>query len=524
MIFTQHTVKMATLNCRGLKKTENQKKRTQFIRYLRTLGYDILVLQETHATDPLTIEQFNIQFQSKSSLWTPHCGILSLNNKFTIQSISEGIDGGRYILASLHLTQDMDNTTFPTPIATILNIYGRSDASASRSAFYSELLDISVIQDTLQNNINNNNINNNNINNNNIFIMGDFNYQYTDRKPDGSLLCAPLRWTQLLDDFYVDIFAEEKQITWKSGNRSGILDYIFCNTLSHHNVTSLDQHFISNIWTDHALLGLTFQYQASTGRGPGSWKANPFLAKNKQFRIALAKHLEEIMEQFNLVKTFSSPQQQWDWVKAEVKLFVKSFQIEDFNWRRKQLLRLQSKRNKILRHQKHRGLLNQILPTLEIQIASLQQSISEIEILKAGKFWRENGEKSPGFLKRLATARENKRSITGLRDPLNNEMCYTQGSFQEIATQFYSTLFTPEPINELAARELFRSIPSHLKLTTDQQVELLDPILVVDILEESKRTPRRSSPGTDGLPYEILNLVIRFRRTMILFTQFIMKH
>lgn len=261
MIFTQHTVKMATLNCRGLKKTENQKKRTQFIRFLRTLGYDILVLQETHATGPLTIEQFNIQFQSKSSLWTPHCGILSLNNKFTIQSISEGIDGGRYILASLHLTQDMDNTTFTPPIATILNIYGRSDAAASRSAFYSELLDISLIQDTLQNNINNNNI----------FIMGDFNYQYTDRKLDGSLLCAPLRWTQLLDDLYVDIFAEEKQITWKSGNRSGILDYIFCNTLSHHNVTSLDQHFISNIWTDHALLGLTFQYQASTFYWPWSW-------------------------------------------------------------------------------------------------------------------------------------------------------------------------------------------------------------------------------------------------------------
>ena len=55
MIYSHHTVKMATLNCRGLKKTENQKKRTQFIRYLRTLGYDILVLQETHATDPLTI-------------------------------------------------------------------------------------------------------------------------------------------------------------------------------------------------------------------------------------------------------------------------------------------------------------------------------------------------------------------------------------------------------------------------------------------------------------------------------------
>lgn len=498
MNIIHYTVKIATLNCRGLKKTENPKKRQQFIKYIKTLGYDILVLQETHASDQSTIDLFNTQFQCKSSLWTSHCGIISLSHKFTLQHISEGIDGGRYILAAIHLTQDMASSTTP-PVATILNIYGRSALPSERSAFYSELLDIPLVKDTISN-----------THNNTIFIMGDFNYQYKDRRLDGSLHCAPLTWTQLLDDLYIDIFGEDKQITWHNGSNSGILDYIFCNSLAHHQVTTVAQHFMSPAWTDHDLLGFTFKYQDSNGRGAGAWKANPFLARNTAFRQALAKHLDDNMEQFSMIKSFSTPQQQWDWIKGDVKLFVKTFQIEDMNWRKKQLHRLQSKRNKALRHKKNRSLVFQGMEALNIQITTLQHSIAEIEILKSGKFWRENGEKSAGFLKRSATSRENKRSITELRDPITEELCYDQDSFAQIATGFYSNLFTPTPIDAGAARTLLRSIPRALKVTKDQQEELMAAIAVDELLEESKRTPRRSSPGPDGLPYEILYLVMKY--------------
>lgn len=81
----QQQLKIATLNCRGLIKSEKPKERQQFIRYLRTLEYDILVLQETHATNTSSIDLLNNHFQSKSSLWTQYCGIISLNNN--LQSI-----------------------------------------------------------------------------------------------------------------------------------------------------------------------------------------------------------------------------------------------------------------------------------------------------------------------------------------------------------------------------------------------------------------------------------------------------
>ncbi|CEP09129.1 hypothetical protein [Parasitella parasitica] len=433
----QNTLKIANLNCRGLKKTDNHIKRQQFIRYIRTLGHDIL-----------------------SSLWTQHCGIVSLPSIYTINHIADGIDDGRFILALLTLTHDEADSLTNSPIATILNIYGRLDLPSARSTFYSELLSIPTAKDT---------ITNTNINNT-ILIMGDFNYQYKDCRLDGSLFGAPTEWTDLLDDYYIDVFGEDKQDTWNSGRSSGILDYIFCSSNAHHLITSIDQHYMSPEWTDHELLGCSFQYTDISRRGPGSWKANHFLARNKNFCRALAHHLESNMEQFNAIKMFSSPQQQWDWIKGDVKIFIKGFQREDLNWRKKQLHKLLAKRNASMRHSKHRGL----------------ESIAEIEILKSGKYWRENGKKSAGFLKRTIAARENKRTIRELRDP-NTET-------------LYPTALAP----------LIRYIPPNLRLSSEQQDGLMEPIDIDDLLEESKCTPRKSSPGPGGRPYEVLYLVLKF--------------
>ncbi|KAK4515206.1 uncharacterized protein ATC70_002816 [Mucor velutinosus] len=236
--------------------------------------YDILVLQETHATNTLSIDILNNHFNSKSSLWTQHCGIIALNKHYTINLILEGIDGGRYILASVHHTRDIQDSTTTTPIATILNIYGRASLSSYRSALYTELLGIPIVQETITNILSP------------TFIMGDFNYQYKDRRLDETLACAPKECTDLLDDYYIDIFGDDKQMTWHSGRSLAILDYVFCSTNAHHQITSFNQQYLSQEWTDHELLGFSFQYQDINGRGPGSWKANPFLARNQQFRKA----------------------------------------------------------------------------------------------------------------------------------------------------------------------------------------------------------------------------------------------
>jgi exonuclease III len=49
MINKKPSIKIASLNCRGLTKINRQNQQEYFISTLRSLKYDILVLQKTHA-------------------------------------------------------------------------------------------------------------------------------------------------------------------------------------------------------------------------------------------------------------------------------------------------------------------------------------------------------------------------------------------------------------------------------------------------------------------------------------------
>ncbi|KAI8051929.1 uncharacterized protein B0P05DRAFT_480015, partial [Gilbertella persicaria] len=126
---------------------------------------------------------------------------------------------------------------------------------------------------------------------------------------------------------------------------------------------------------------------ATSTRGLGAWKANPNLAKKKEFRQQLAAFLDTLVLQLQNQRKHYTAQRNWDWIKAEVKLFTKSFQLETVNWRNKQIKRLQRKRNKILRHQKHRGIVDWTLPIVKKQLGALQEEAAEIDALRAGKRW-----------------------------------------------------------------------------------------------------------------------------------------
>ncbi|KAI9012583.1 hypothetical protein CLU79DRAFT_681216, partial [Phycomyces nitens] len=78
----------------------------------------------------------------------------------------------------------------------------------------------------------------------------------------------------------------------------------------------------------------------------------------------------------------------------------KRFSGRHVPWRTKQLKKLQSKRHHFLHSSPPPAIRQLVLPTLERQIASLQEEIIEISCLRSGLRWREQGEKSAGYLKR----------------------------------------------------------------------------------------------------------------------------
>ncbi|KAG1320059.1 hypothetical protein G6F62_011522 [Rhizopus arrhizus] len=77
---------LATLNCRGLRKTADSSTRNHFIRYIRTHFLDILALQETHASNTSIQDLFHNQFQASASLWPHHCGLVSFSPHITFSN------------------------------------------------------------------------------------------------------------------------------------------------------------------------------------------------------------------------------------------------------------------------------------------------------------------------------------------------------------------------------------------------------------------------------------------------------
>jgi exonuclease III len=113
--------------------------------------------------------------------------------------------------------------------------------------------------------------------------------------------------------------------------------------------------------------------------------------------------------------------------------------------------------------------------------------------------WIEEGERaSPDFTKKLKRGYA-KRSIVGLKDNLG--VCKTQqNEMEEIARSFYGRLYTSEPTNIAAQDTLLAGIT---KRVTPQMAAGIDKDITLQEIELSiDSMSDRSSPGSDGLPYE----------------------
>lgn len=484
-------LKIATLNCRGLAKAVSDPvKFSLFLRYLRLSGSDILVLQETHAHSLLIQQSLDIQFQAKSSVWSRHCGIVSLNPHYVITPDSHiSPDDGRFIFATI------TTANVPSPLAYILNIYAPAQYGP-RKTFFRNLALNTFITNLLSNT------------NTPTFILGDFNFN-THKKFTSDL--GP--WVDFLLSYFVDCFQDDKLPTYISttGSRSTI-DYVFCSTAFSDYVKGCDQEFINYNWTDHALLSIRYQLQ-STSHGRGAWKANPFLAGIASFRTGLENHIQTVIDSQPLLHPADNHDIQfiWDNLKEETKIFARSFQLKRNSCRQKDIKKLQSKRNRILRDYKNTAILSMLLPQVEALLSTLEEEHAQIEALKAGKIWREKGEKSAGFLKRIASSRSTHRAIPDLFNPTTNALTTSHAEKSEVIVDFYRELYSPTSINTTATNSLLGIATNRDRdriLSFEQKEALLVPFVLDEIIEAGQRSPAKSSPGSDGLPYEILILLL----------------
>ncbi|KAG0735118.1 hypothetical protein G6F23_011822 [Rhizopus arrhizus] len=189
-------------------------------------------------------------------------------------------------------------------------------------------------------------------------------------------------------------------------------------------------------------------------------------------------------------------QEQWDYVKSEIRLFTQRYAINYTNWRKNQppiAIRLQR------------------LPVKDQQIESLQRELVDIAALKAGIRWRENGEKSAGYLKRIHQVRTVEQTINCLQDPTSEPIVSSRTQLMEVSQAFYQDLYSVDPVDEHDIDCYLQDIAHLPQLNEDDRRYLISPITIEDIIEQSKKViGKQSSPGSDGLGYVFMHLIYQF--------------
>ncbi|KAG0862131.1 hypothetical protein G6F16_012763 [Rhizopus arrhizus] len=211
---------------------------------------------------------------------------------------------------------------------------------------------------------------------------------------------------------------------------------------------------------------------------------------------------------------------QWEAIKATVKRIAQRSSRKHSSWRQNQIAWLQKKRSKILaKYSLAPDCLTSRLEPIEKQLSLLQQELVDNLALKAGKFWRENGETSAGFLKRCATRRATQTCIDELEHPVTGTRCSSPTDLQDAAISFYQQLYTPDEIHQSSVDSLLEAVPTTCRIPDSVSGSLVRPFSTVDLIDAAKRCPNHSSPGPDGIPYQILLLVFEHHHASRIATQ-----
>ena len=261
-------VKICSLNCQGL---GDSNKRRDVFKYLKSLKYSIVFLQDTHfsKTNERLIESewgyrayFN-SFDSRSR------GVAILfNNDFELKIHSFFSDGSGNLLM---VYAEIDNM-----LVLLVNIYG---PNKDDPGFYTQLRERTERYET-----------------NNILIVGDWNlllnpeidgYNYKNiNNPRARQEVLHIKNHFMLFDVWREENPEEKKFTWKRKLQGGELQmgrldfFLISDNLIQ---LSCNENILPGYRSDHSIIELTFNFLKKASKGRTFWKFNNSLLYHKDF-------------------------------------------------------------------------------------------------------------------------------------------------------------------------------------------------------------------------------------------------
>lgn len=464
-----------SINARGLGNPLNC---NLFFDLITKSRCDLCFVQETFVCSEQNIRALSRRWLG-SSFWSPAIGkqggvAILVSPDFSDEIVSWKKDSNGRVLSILIRINDVD--------INFVNVYAPTNRT-DRKSFYASIHEFFIPASAL-------------------VIGGDFNcYENALDKFGGNIsidkACSSLRSDFVLVDAWRKLHPHAREFTWFSHDHSiaSRLDKFF---VSRDLFTSDCQCEISPCpLSDHDFVSFVFEIPDAIKRGPGVWKFNNSLLDDKNF-CEIIRDL--IQSHIRYLTSFVSLQDWWEFLKVSIK-------EESISFARKKRRKLSRDRvfwtNKLisLRHRLVDGdnSVSDSIQDIEGRLKSIYIRETEGILIRSRAKWLEEGERPSRYFFRLQSSRAQKSFMPSIYNSSGTEV-FSQKEIEQAHVDFYSSLFSEEPIDLNFQNDLLSSLSRQL---SSDQASLCEGAITVDEISFAiKNMNTNKSPGPDGLTVE----------------------
>ena len=340
-----------------------------------------------------------------------------------------------------------------------------------------------------------------------LFVGGDWNLVRNTRlDKSGGVIGTKEKSLEKLDDLmnFLEINdtwrvknPSNKRFTWRQKTPliQCRLDFFLTSDHIYDSISDLD--IIPTIHSDHSAITLSFQTINSANRGPGFWKLNNSLLKDK----AYIEEIRTLINSFKLQNTeITDKRLYWDFLKYEIKKQTIKFSKTK---RQRVKTRQEQLEKRLIDLEKH------VLQTLD-EYEHVKAELKEIErekiegiLVRSRIKWYEEGESSTKYFLRLEKQNSSRKHIQKLKLKSGREITDPTEILDE-EKKFYEELYNAPVLSDNFQQlsDNFLGSPLIPRLTINLQTICEGQLSQNECLEALKTCSKNKSPGNDGITFE----------------------
>ena len=458
-------------------------KRKEIYQYIRQKGADIILLQETHATD----ESAKTWAAEWGGEWINSYGTSSargvailITRQFRSKIIkleSNGDTEGRLIRCKI----EIEDGTFD-----IFNVYGRNDDHPDMFRDMVTYINTNPIE--------------------NLVIGGDFNFvldNQLDAKnrntshPNSVKLIKELMNEGNLVDIWRVLNPTTEKYTWRKLRPKAIFSRLDWFLINSELTTMVEECSINpNTKSDHACILVRLRLDKYK-RGPGVWKFNTQLLSENKFKTGVRAVVEQAINTSSMMDVFEA----WEYIKSDIRSYAKKYSKNRAKNKNENIRHLE-KTLELLQTEQVNDPKNEDIVSA-IQHIESEINKSDLEKVKSTIFRSKTkftleGERNTKFFFSLEKRRYFNRNMRSLRTPCGR-IIREQAEILKEQRKFYEELYrADESITFNLVPEAEEAV-----LSGKQREELDEPINLDEIRNSLFSMANNKCPGLDGLPKEI---------------------